>query len=95
MQLPVTWVGDREHLRKVTQAINALNDTLSVKGEITLSSGSVVVENDKIGDDCTAILQPKDSGAADVVWYAEVTNGQVEFFYVSGTGGDFKYQVIL
>ena len=94
-QLPTTWVGEKEHLRKTTQAVNLLNDSISVRGEITLNAGSVVVLNDKIGEDGIAILQPKDAGAANVVWYAEVSNKQVEFFFVSGTGGDFKYIIIL
>ena len=82
-QLPTTWQGDREHLRKTTQAVNILNDALSVKGEIELTTGSVIVKNDKIGEDAIAILQPKDIGSADVAWYAVVENKQVEFFFVS------------
>ena len=94
--LPTTWVGVEEHLRKVTHMVNQLISTVDTRGEITLNnSGSVVVQNDKIGEDATAILQPMDAGAADVVWYAEVSNKQVEFFYVSGTGGNFKYQILL
>lgn len=94
-QMPAAWQGDTEHLRKVTQAVNLINDALSVRGEINLTSGSVVVKNDKIGEDAIATLQPMDAGAASVVWYAVVSNKQTEFFYVSGTGGNFKYQILL
>ena len=94
-QLPTTWVGEKEHLRKTTQAVNLLNDSISVRGEITLNAGSVVVLNDKIGEDAIAILQPKNAGAASTDWYAVVENRKVEFFFVGGVGGDFRYQIIL
>jgi hypothetical protein len=93
--LPSTWVGVEEHLRKVTRTVNILIDAIDVRGEITLNAGSVVVQNEKIGDDAIAVLQPKDAGAAATNWYAVVGNKSVEFFYVSGAGGNFKYQIIL
>ena len=93
--LPSTWVGVEEHLRKVTHTVNQLIDAVDVIGDITLAAGSVVVQNEKIGDDAVAFLQPKDAGAAVTDWYAVVSNKQVEFFYVAGTGGDFRYQINL
>lgn len=93
--LPSTWVGTEEHLRKVTRSVNQLIEAIDLRGDITLTTGSVLIEDIRIGEDGLVLLQPKDAGAAVTTWYAEIANGQVEIFYVGGTGGDFRYQIIL
>ena len=73
MKVPVTWHDTNEWIRKVSEALNGIDDgRLSSNGSITLtaSSTTTVITDRRVGKDSVILFDPRTANAATELYGA-------------------------